>query len=93
MARNRFNDMTDHDIIIENTVKIENISEKIDIFLHSIEDRVNKKVDDSYFRWFIGIIVVVLLSLSGTVWQSNNSIADVKNKINLHEQKQIFLKK
>lgn len=80
-------EMSDHDILIKNTVQIENLHEKIDTFLSII----NNKADDAYFKWFVGIVFMVLISISGTIWQTNNSVADVKNKLVIHDQ--IFLKK
>lgn len=75
-------DISDHDLLIKNTVQIENIHEKIDIFILCMD----KKVDSSFFRWFVSVVIIALISLSGTIWQANNNALATKSDVAVNTQ-------
>jgi hypothetical protein len=80
--------ITDHDLIVGYGIKIDNLIEKVsDIKASLDESNVNCKfvhkdiddkfVDDSTFKWIIGIIVTVILIISTQV--SINTVSIQKN--------------
>jgi len=74
--------ISDHDLLIKNTVRIENIHEKIDTFLSCMDS----KVDSSFFKWFASIVIVALISLSGTIWQTNSNALAIKGDVAVNTQ-------
>jgi len=74
--------ISDHDLLIKNTVRIENIHEKIDTFIVCMD----KKVDSSFFRWFASIVIVALISLSGTIWQANSNALAIRSEVAVNTQ-------
>lgn len=84
--------MTDHDLLIQHTVKIDTLcklmranskqlsafSDKLDkrcVHIHDgitdthreIFTKIDKKTDSITFRWLIGIIILVVLTMAGVV--------------------------
>jgi len=74
--------LSDHDLLIKNTVKIESLHEKIDVFLSLL----NCKTDFYYTKWVVSILALIIVSISGAIWQINTDIAGVKSKIAVHTE-------
>jgi len=74
--------LSDHDLLIKNTVKVESLHEKIDIFISLLDS----KTDSYYTKWVVSILVLIIVSISGAIWQLNNDIAGAKSKIAVHTE-------
>ena len=77
--------MTDHDLLIAHTVKINQLcglvtsfDKKMDIHVsktakhcddrhEALNIRMEDKVGQTHFRWMIGILIIIMISLFGTV--------------------------
>jgi len=74
--------LSDHDLLIKNTVNIENLHGKFDSFLSIVD----KKADSYHVDWIIGVLTLAIISFSGLIWQVNNSMTDIKSKIAVHAE-------
>lgn len=90
--RRKYDNMTDHDLLIRHTVKIDTlcklmranseqlsaVSDKLDkrcVHIHDgitdtlreIFTKMDNKTDDTTFRWVIGIIVLIAITVAGVI--------------------------